>query len=380
MVDTREVGVGFLPKAIVVNKIEFPQLLGGGYIVGEFIINDTLGQGKAITAINNNSDGLHLDVDVASIDAWLPTHRFFLARTNQPTFTHSTIAAAITAMVAGDEVVVYPEDATTNSMHYTQNATQALPKSGTIRGYSPVDKAIITGDHASNKGEVFQIQTGNTFVEDFVLLGGGNQAEFSSIESTTFLTTSRVRRCLLTGGAFGATGKRLHLINCILMGASLDCARPTFDTGIFQFCMFLFGRENGLRDLTTGVVTATNCLAYGNAVGYLGTIGGSNNASSDATAPGANSIQNVTRAQAAFARHIVGAVAPNGAFPLDWRMLDGEGSPLENAGIAISGITDDYNGRTRADPPNIGPVEGLTNYGLVEPLPDTPTLAHKSTP
>jgi len=87
----------------------------------------------------------------------------------------------------------------------------------------------------------------------------------------------------------------------------------------------------------------------------------SNNATTDAgpLAIGPNSIHNLTVDQAKTAHDFL---AGN---PSDWRQLDVAGSLLQDAGIAVAGVTLDYNGNARdGTNPNIGPAEGLTLFGV----------------
>jgi hypothetical protein len=114
----------------------------------------------------------------------------------------------------------------------------------------------------------------------------------------------------------------------------------------------------GVGVIATTQTTIKNCVSLNNGVDFSGTANASssNNASTDATAPGSASLLNLTDYE-----NLLSPYSGDPSFKL--------GSSLIGAGVAIGGLTTDIAGNEYNDPPSIGPLEyTVTGGSTLHPL------------
>jgi len=164
MADTRIVAPsgGGMKCTVSGTEITFPTGVrgpSGGYTNSHFIVNLTKAAAKQMATVTVESG--HVDsitkCTVAAIDSWVDTDRYALALTSQPTFVYGTIAAMIAAAQAGDEGVVYPQNAR-GDMRYSERLNPG--KDGLIiRSYSAKRKYLVFSMGISNSVEIYDAET-----------------------------------------------------------------------------------------------------------------------------------------------------------------------------------------------------------------------------
>ena len=170
----------------------------------------------------------------------------------------------------------------------------------------------------------------------------------SAVESTVAVPNVVLDRVLVDGpAATGVTTTVSFLLpaavlvknSCIRSGAR-GIEGSSGDTNHkLQFSTVIYGGDWGAL-----WIQSTNVVSYGTQGAFFSPTAGSDyNAGNDTTAGGANSVDNITTA--VFEDYNNGNYIP------------AAGEALEDAGIAIPGITDDIKGDTRNDPPEIGAYE-----------------------
>ena len=155
-------------------------------------------------------------------------------------------------------------------------------------------------------------------------------------------TTHRDKSCVSVNGI----GTSCNVESCIFVNASTLWGMVTAtQSGVVVIKNSLFICDISAGDhcieVTTGVITAYNtaCRAYGGSdLAFSGTIGGDYNLATDATAPGANSHDNITWANEFDASYLpLTAMGKAGGDPANAAALDYLGNDLSALAIAPIG-------------------------------------------
>lgn len=209
---------------------------------------------------------------------------------------------------------------------------------------------IIVGPHNYNKSDISVSNTGASV---------GNGFDLYNIT-------------VICGGNFGFafTGTTGKIYNCIAIG----CYNNGFyftkntSTGVggsneAYFCTAIGNRLYGIENRNNSPVTIKNCISLLNANIDLKVNTGGVGATTDYCACGShNGIMGphvLTDQTVDDAQFMTGHA--NGFNIYDYRIHTS--SDFVGQGVAISGITTDIDGQTRADPPTIGASEGVSSFG-----------------
>lgn len=274
--------------------------------------------------------------------------------------TYATITAAIAAASAGDTVTVYDEDAFGGRMY---SESLALNKAVTIRSEAAGKRYLIRSCDITAAGTL----------RDFIAVDRIiDSAGFGTVIGCSGGVTATIERGIVYAqdpGAFNyiiASGASTDLtVNNVLgVGDGIQCFGFTghsSGTITCNYCAAVFSLIGFRNTGSATSVTCNNCVAFACGTDYSGTIGGTNNASTEASGvPGTNPVHNLTLAHMGFLRDEFPTDTTQ--YAEDYRsvepaMVDAS-SPLVNGGAAVVGVTDDIDGRARhATTPNIGPCE-----------------------
>lgn len=298
--------------------------------------------------------------------------------------TYATLNAAEAGKADPEDVDVYAFNASGD--FYTTGSNLSIAKGGNWRCAVAGQKVVMYEN--DNSAVSLRVTVGGVSFTDFVIYGATSSDDpaYHGMQTThtsgtvTFESCAVYRSYYANFAAIGNGGTTIWR-NCVAWGTEYRAAQGfyagpgaivrahgcsawgCFSAGFFKNC-------NSFE--------VYNCISYGNRYGYggstvydfynyggTGNFTGSNNASSDATAPGTGAQTNIVRGDlGAMCDNIGGAGLAMYGCPSGMWLMDGVGaSKLENAGVAVAGLTRDFIGNTRADPPNIGPIEGFTGFG-----------------
>ena len=342
------------------------------FTTSHFGLNLSTGTSFGITAITRDAADRNkiTSVTFSSTAGW-STGNFFALLTDSGTTTFSTIAAAVAAASAGDQVIVYPRssfgDRQIRTVSTITIAADIVVETDTIG-----DKNIIRHDATLPTFDL----TSPCTIRDFLVATSETDTSFQASHSSGLVIVERCIGMGSDGGIFSqfSTGD-VTFKNCFAVNSEGDGFVNAASTGIVscQNCAALYSGRAGFRNAggATAIFNCDNCVAYRNVVNYdtpfSGTLDGDNNVSDTGSIPtgtGNLTLQTLDKVRPAF-DFITGQ-------PWDWRFLDEAGSVLVDGGTVISGLTLDIDGRTRSvTVPNIGPTEGFAFFG---DAPSTPTV------
>lgn len=242
------------------------------------------------------------------------------------------IQAAIDAADAGDTIDVYCFTNAKCKARYLA-ATITVNKAVTIRGALPGIR--IDG----NPGGTFIFTCTETCTINDLSIGGYvgiylNTAGKTVTANRMHMDSSYGFYCTAGTGVFNNSVGFCAFQTAYCAGGALTC----------NFVLAVHGGNN------RGFLGSAcyNCIAADCVTGFASCTG-TNNAAYDGTAPGAGSV-NINTNDPAFWRDISTSFNRD-----DYRITTA--SSLATAGVAVVGVTTDFIGRTRADPPSIGPFE-----------------------
>ncbi len=282
--------------------------------------------------------------------------------------TFAAIGAGIAAAGSGDDVIVFDEDAFGGKTYIESPA----PKDGVTVKSSDPEKPYTLKSWLQAPADV------TATIQDFIATAGLPQFNNTGVDLTiaNFFI-------FMSGGTIDirAAGSTFRFNNGIIYAPDRGIAGQT-GAGpniICNYVMVLFAIANGFQR-STGTFTCDNCIGWQSGTNnFSGVDSGNNNATS--TQGGAagltGDVTGLVEADMAFA--YVNSPVGGSKFPLDFRAIESvlaeNSSKLENAGILVSGVTTDMNGRTRADPPNIGPTEDFGGFSAAAGLIIHPGMA-----
>jgi len=266
--------------------------------------------------------------------------------------TYATQADAITASDPGDNLQnYYPDNAKGIIWKERPGSLAATPYS--MEGM--VDDVVFyaTGAFYDCTGDLAGVPAITIQKIRLVQYTGYYSFDFAGISNGTVT----INRCLSLHAAIaGETGVTIK--NCVA-GYGRYGYVPWNGTNLYN-CTAVLCEQYGINAVADAC-TIKNCLSAYNTLADYQTVQnatGTFNACTDGTCAdgnwgtGSDNLPSRTRAQIGFK-----ADDSNDTFPLEWR-LDPESS-LVGAGEATGGVTVDFDGETRADPPSVGASEGI---------------------
>ena len=275
----------------------------------------------------------------------------------------ATVLLGIAAVDDGGVVTVWPADAA-GSMVYRGTKLLATTKAYTLQSYSAGTKFWYVNTSTGTAFQIANAASEGTIINDMGVIAGPAGIGFNLTSSDVILNRCIVLASAPTYGFQCSTGGTVTLNNCMAIGCTFaGFYNVSAVTATYNFCLAYYC-ETGFYIITNGVIT--NCVSVLNETdfgGILPTETSDNNTSSDGTAPGANPLISVTQASCKFAWPMLPNSASLSGSPAACYVVDGQGSVLENTGVAVGGVTTDIDNRARADPPNRGPVEGFFSFG-----------------
>lgn len=374
---TLPVGVGIQGSSIAANVITLSRGIGGDGVTdfsAGFIQNVTQTITKAIVSVTRDTADRNkiTAVEVADSTGWLATD-FFILRADNSTTTFATVVAAAASAGAGDVITISPFNANGDRSEFSSSPL-TISNTFTVESHTIGAKTFLY----VKSGICVDITAAATF-RDFIVFNVGAQIS-NSIRTNHSSGTAIVERCVAygspnTGFVQEQNASTAIFNNCIAVGADQGYIANGTGTATFNYCAAVYCASFGFRRNVGTAMNNNNCVAFDCGTDFINNTGGSNNASSDATAPGANSITNLTIDQAKFVHDF--SATTSSEFPIDWRPMDISGSSLAGAGIAVGGVTLDYDGNTRSGTtPDIGPSEDFTGFGVAPaaPAPAAPVL------
>lgn len=190
-------------------------------------------------------------------------------------------------------------------------------------------------DFTGNVGRLIEMPT-YTRVSDLIIINNDSFVSSGTcleLASNCIATNIIVRAGKFTSNAFSTFGSNATYINCLAIPYTISDSAFTFgfslgNDDIIYNCGS-FGHSTGFRNFTTAIVkNSWGFKRSGGSADFSGGVwtGSSNNASSDSTAQGANSLLNITLSQMGFLSSSTG----------DFHIT--RGGVLFNAGVDLSSI------------------------------------------
>jgi hypothetical protein len=331
----------------------------------DYLLNLTRGTTHTITGHTHHATDRNKITTVTTDDAtgWVNGDRYALM-IGSGTTTYASVATAWAAASATDIIPIYEQN-TNGDRHYNE----ALAYNANITLESNVIGAKNFFGTAATATTINATSAGT--IRDLIFIPSGIAITWA-IQTSPASGTLTVERCLVLGGDLGIAGTpnaaAFVIVNnciCVAVGGVTEGAFGILTgTGTYNYCATIFAKGAYAFKRFSGTMTCNNCLAYGSvgAIDYVGTIGGKNNASTEASGvPGSNPIHSVTKAGAGFAHYY--SPSTTSQYPLDFRVLE-TATQLVDAGDPVSGVDYDFDGYARdGSTPNVGPSEGWPGLG-----------------
>jgi len=286
-------------------------------------------------------------------------------------FTTIAGAQADGGVSAGDTLTLYYSDADQSPIWHEAPGDMSAKVLSVIGGLEK--RGVILACNSGGTGAPVTISgvdlsgIASVVVRNLIIFASAD-ATGVYFNGNTNVTYLAVEDCEIHGANYGVylrANDNAHAVNTIVTScATYGLLTNNGGSGVtLDFCTVVggttFNSGTGRGIYTATAATVRNCIAFGNAGNDFlgqGNSTGNNNASGDATAgdgnwsSGSNNQASLGYADIDFLR------ADSNAF--DFRLSSDSG--LIGDGVAVTGITDDIDGQTRANPPAIGCSEGVT--------------------
>ncbi len=315
-----------------------------------YLSNTSLGTpaSSQITTDNGEQPNGDYIVTVADASAWSTNDLISFSRQNTVN-AYSTRGSCESAMSAADSMLVQYADATRKKLHAGGINGGAL----TSKGIDVIGMIPGVGFRSTDNARFYYIDTLANDIEVYNcrILGDSNNFDFVGTAGGEIT----VNRCHVIGTGqinINIIGTQpLKFINNWVEGGAAQGLNSTGNP-IALIAGNTFSGSGGYGmdlDARTNSTVINNLSVYAGTGDFRNTFNGvrSNNATSDGTAPGANSITNLDFEAADFFED---SYALYGYTPRS-------GSILEGAGIDNAALTEDFCGNLRASPPTIGAFE-----------------------
>ncbi len=286
--------------------------------------------------------------------------------------THASIALGLAAMVDGDSTVVFAQNVNGDRVYDESGLTITVPNA-TLKSSIVGTKFTIRQNNANAMDTltVTVAAAGALNIQDINIIRTRQGIDAKHTSGTVTVERCQVWNASASAIVHSSGAGNFVVNNSICMWCSNSFAATASTNLTYNYCLSAFCTGKAfITNAVVGTDTSNNCLSYQDNIDWDGTFGaGGNNASTKSSgssgAPGSGNIFDITLANTKFAYYF--APPTTTLFPFwDFRTVDAQSSVLENAGVVVSGVTDDIDGRTRSvTVPNIGPTEGFLGFGTI---------------